>query len=109
MPANMPTHTESAALAVDGVWAYTGTGNFDNLSLRHNRELGLTVVDGPLIRELEERVFLPDPAHHGPAYALAGHQASQRCKQPFLALQRRAQPSGDENRLQQQRRAVRQT
>lgn len=55
-----PGMTHMKALAVDGVWAYTGTGNFDNLSLRHNRELGLTVVNGPLIRELEERVFQPD-------------------------------------------------
>jgi phosphatidylserine/phosphatidylglycerophosphate/cardiolipin synthase-like enzyme len=42
------------------VWAYTGTGNFDNLSLRHNRELGLAVSSGPLIREIEDRVFLSD-------------------------------------------------
>lgn len=55
-----PGMTHVKAVAVDGVWAYTGSGNFDNLSLRHNRELGLAVVAGPLIRELEERVFLPD-------------------------------------------------
>lgn len=55
-----PGMTHVKALAVDGVWAYTGTGNFDNLSLRHNRELGLAVVAGPLIREIEERVFLAD-------------------------------------------------
>jgi cardiolipin synthase A/B len=52
-----PGVTHVKALAVDGVWAYTGTGNFDALSLRHNRELGLAVCDGPVIRELEERVF----------------------------------------------------
>ena len=52
-----PGNTHIKAMAVDGVWAYTGTGNFDNLSLRHNRELGLAVFDGPAIRELEERGF----------------------------------------------------
>lgn len=55
-----PGMTHVKAMAVDGVWAYTGTGNFDNLSLRHNRELGMAVSGGPVIRELEERVFLPD-------------------------------------------------
>lgn len=54
-----PAKTHVKAMTVDGVWAYTGTGNFDNLSLRHNHELGLAVSDGPVIRELEERVFLP--------------------------------------------------
>jgi cardiolipin synthase len=48
------------ATAVDGVWAYLGTGNFDPLSLRHNRELGLAVSHGTLVRELEERLFQPD-------------------------------------------------
>jgi cardiolipin synthase A/B len=55
-----PTKTHVKAMTVDGVWAYTGTGNFDNLSLRHNHELGLAVSDGSVICELEERVFLPD-------------------------------------------------
>jgi cardiolipin synthase len=55
-----PGMTHAKALAVDGVWAYTGTGNFDNLSLRHNRELGLAINDGPIIGELEERLFLAD-------------------------------------------------
>lgn len=55
-----PGMTHVKAMAVDGVWAYTGTGNFDNLSLRHNRELGLAVSSGPVIREIEDRVFLPD-------------------------------------------------
>jgi phosphatidylserine/phosphatidylglycerophosphate/cardiolipin synthase-like enzyme len=55
-----PGKTHVKAVAVDGVWAYTGTGNFDSLSLRRNRELGLAVVDGPLVRELEERLFLAD-------------------------------------------------
>jgi len=52
------THTKAAA--VDGCWAYFGTGNFDALSLRHNRELGLAVGAGPVIGELEEKLFLLD-------------------------------------------------
>jgi cardiolipin synthase len=55
-----PGVTHVKALAVDGVWAYTGTANFDNLSLRHNRELGLAVTAGPAIQEIEEQLFLPD-------------------------------------------------
>ena len=55
-----PGMTHVKAVAVDGVWAYTGTGNFDTLSLRHNREMGLAISAGPVIQELEERVFRPD-------------------------------------------------
>jgi cardiolipin synthase A/B len=55
-----PGMTHVKALAVDGVWAYTGTGNFDNLSLRHNRELGVAVSDGPFIAEFEDRLFHAD-------------------------------------------------
>jgi cardiolipin synthase len=55
-----PGMTHVKALAVDGVWAYTGTGNFDNLSLRHNREAGVAVSDGPFIAEFEERLFDAD-------------------------------------------------
>jgi cardiolipin synthase len=53
-----PMHVK--ALTVDGVWAYLGTGNFDPLSLRHNRELGVAVSHGPLVQELEGRLFLAD-------------------------------------------------
>ena len=35
-----PGMTHVKALAVDGVWAYTGTGNFDTLSLRAARSSG---------------------------------------------------------------------
>ncbi|HEX4589495.1 MAG TPA: phospholipase D-like domain-containing protein, partial [Gemmataceae bacterium] len=52
-----PGVTHVKALAVDGVWAYTGSGNFDNLSLRHNREAGVAVSDGPFLDEFEDRVF----------------------------------------------------
>jgi cardiolipin synthase len=55
-----PGMTHVKATEVDGRWAYLGTGNFDSLSLRHNRELGLAVGAGPLIAELEERLFLAD-------------------------------------------------
>jgi cardiolipin synthase len=55
-----PGMTHVKAVTVDGCWAYVGTGNFDPLSLRHNRELGLSVSGCPLIAELEERLFLPD-------------------------------------------------
>jgi cardiolipin synthase len=55
-----PGMTHVKALAVDGVWAYTGTGNFDTLSLRHNREQGLAISDGPVIQGIEEQLFLPD-------------------------------------------------
>ena len=55
-----PDMTHVKAAAVDGRWAYVGTGNFDPLSFRHNRELGLAIADGPAIAELEERLFRAD-------------------------------------------------
>ncbi len=55
-----PGMTHVKAVTVDGCWAYIGTGNFDPLSLRHNRELGLSVSGCPLIAQLEEGLFLPD-------------------------------------------------
>jgi cardiolipin synthase len=55
-----PGMTHVKAVTVDGCWAYIGTGNFDPLSLRHNRELGLSVSGCPLIAQLEDRLFLPD-------------------------------------------------
>ncbi len=55
-----PSLTHVKAMAVDGRWAYFGTANFDALSLRHNRELGLAVAAGPVITDLEEELFLPD-------------------------------------------------
>src|SRR5262249_31754864 len=45
-------HTKAAA--VDGGGAYTGTGNFDPLSLRQDRELGLAIGEGPLVQRVEE-------------------------------------------------------
>jgi cardiolipin synthase len=55
-----PGMTHVKATAVDGRWAYLGTGNFDALSLRHNRELGLAVGGGPVLDVLEEVLFRPD-------------------------------------------------
>jgi cardiolipin synthase len=55
-----PGATHVKAAAVDGCWAYLGTGNYDALSMRHNRELGLAISAGPLIQELEEKLFAPD-------------------------------------------------
>ncbi len=55
-----PGLTHVKALSVDGLWAYIGTGNFDSLSLRHNREIGLALSHGHVVRSLEERLFLPD-------------------------------------------------
>jgi cardiolipin synthase len=55
-----PGMLHAKSTAVDGVWAYVGTGNFDALSLRRNHELGLAVGAGPVIGELEERLFLED-------------------------------------------------
>ena len=55
-----PGMTHVKATTVDGLWAYLGTGNFDALSLRHNRELGLAVAAGPVVAALEERLFEPD-------------------------------------------------
>jgi phosphatidylserine/phosphatidylglycerophosphate/cardiolipin synthase-like enzyme len=55
-----PIMTHLKAAVVDGCWAYVGTGNFDALSLRHNRELGFAIGAGPVIQELEARVFACD-------------------------------------------------
>jgi cardiolipin synthase len=75
-----PGMSHVKAVAVDGTWAYTGTGNFDTLSFRRNHELGLAVVGGPVLAELEERLFRPAfrpewevtaPPDVGPAERLA--------------------------------------
>lgn len=57
-----PAMTHVKALSVDGRLAYIGTGNFDELSLRNNREVSLTVRGPALIRELDENLFLRDMA-----------------------------------------------
>ena len=55
-----PGLMHAKVLAVDGVWAYTGTGNFDNLSLRHNRELGIVISEGRSSPRSNRRLFLAD-------------------------------------------------
>ena len=54
-----PAMTHVKAMSVDGAWAYVGTGNFDELSLRNNREVGLT-VRGPMVGEIDRGLFLRD-------------------------------------------------
>ncbi len=53
-------NTHLKALTVDGAWAYTGTGNFDPLSLRRDYEVGVALSDGSIIRQIEEEVLEPD-------------------------------------------------
>jgi cardiolipin synthase len=55
-----PDMTHVKALSVDGAWCYLGTGNFDELSLRNNREVGLAVSGSAVTRALDESIFLPD-------------------------------------------------
>ena len=54
--------THVKALSVDGRLLYMGTGNFDELSLRNNREVSLTVRAPELIREIDQNLFLKDIA-----------------------------------------------
>ena len=55
-----PGRTHMKAISIDGCWAYLGTGNFDALSLHRNRELGLAIGSGPVLEEIDERVFRCD-------------------------------------------------
>lgn len=55
-----PGTVHAKMATVDGNWAYLGTGNFDWLSLRHTRELGLAIAAGPIVKEIEDRLFQPD-------------------------------------------------
>ena len=55
-----PGATHVKAACADTRWAYLGTGNFDNLSLRRNNEVGVSISSGPLIEEVEQTLFLPD-------------------------------------------------
>ncbi|MBY0515036.1 MAG: phosphatidylserine/phosphatidylglycerophosphate/cardiolipin synthase family protein [Gemmataceae bacterium] len=55
-----PAMTHVKALSVDGVWAYTGTGNFDALSLRQNREVGVVISGGPALAALDAQLFHAD-------------------------------------------------
>jgi cardiolipin synthase len=55
-----PGMTHVKAMSADGVWSYIGTGNFDELSLRNNSEVGLSVLSPDLTRMLEDVLFRPD-------------------------------------------------
>ena len=57
-----PGMTHVKAMTVDGVWAYLGTGNFDELSLRNNREVGLSVISPAIVSTLDQTLFLADMA-----------------------------------------------
>ncbi|MFO0907209.1 MAG: phospholipase D-like domain-containing protein [Isosphaeraceae bacterium] len=52
-----PGMTHRKVMSVDGVWAYLGTGNFDELSLRNNREAGVTVLSASLVGGLDRQVL----------------------------------------------------
>jgi cardiolipin synthase len=55
-----PAMTHVKAMTIDGVWAYIGTGNFDELSLRNNREIGISIRGAGVVREIEQTLFLAD-------------------------------------------------
>jgi cardiolipin synthase A/B len=57
-----PAMTHVKAMSADGVWAYLGTGNFDELSLRNNREFSLSVTSPEVAGQLDRSIFLPDMA-----------------------------------------------
>ncbi len=65
-----PAMTHVKAMSVDGRWAYIGTGNFDDLSLRNNREVSLTVHGPELIGRIDEGLFLRDMAVSEELHAL---------------------------------------
>jgi cardiolipin synthase len=65
-----PAMTHVKAMSVDGTLAYIGTGNFDELSLRNNREVALTVRGPELIRQIDEGLFLRDIAASEELHAL---------------------------------------
>lgn len=57
-----PAMTHVKAMSADGVWSYIGTGNFDELSLRNNREVGLAVSSPSVTSELDQTLFERDVA-----------------------------------------------
>lgn len=65
-----PAMTHVKAMSIDGTMVYMGTGNYDDLSLRNNRELSLTVRGPELVRQIEEGLFLHDMAVSEELHAL---------------------------------------
>lgn len=57
-----PIMTHVKAMSVDSTWAYLGTGNFDELSLRNNREIGLAISSPAVVGKLDGELFRPDLA-----------------------------------------------
>jgi len=54
-----PKMTHMKVMLCDG-WGSVGSANLDTLSMRINRELNLSFADSTAVRELEQKVFLPD-------------------------------------------------
>ena len=54
-----PGMTHLKTMCVDHQWSYIGSGNFDDLSLRNNRELGLVIFGREFAHELENTVLRP--------------------------------------------------
>ena len=65
-----PAMTHVKAMSVNGDWLYMGTGNFDELSLRNNREVSLTVRGPEIIRQIEANLFRRDMAISEELHAL---------------------------------------
>ena len=56
-----PGMTHVKAAIFDG-WACVGSANFDKLSLQVNREVNLATSHKPVVKDLLERLFIPDLA-----------------------------------------------
>jgi cardiolipin synthase len=65
-----PAMTHVKAMVVDGTMVYMGTGNYDDLSLRNNRELSMTVRGPEIVQQIEEGLFLRDMAVSEELHAL---------------------------------------
>jgi phosphatidylserine/phosphatidylglycerophosphate/cardiolipin synthase-like enzyme len=65
-----PAMTHVKAMSVDGDWVYAGTGNFDALSMRNNREVSLTIRGPEIARDIETNLFLHDMAISEELHAL---------------------------------------
>jgi cardiolipin synthase len=58
------SHTKAAS--IDGVWATVGSCNGDNLSLRVNREMNVTMADPAVVARLDRELFAQDQASSHP-------------------------------------------
>lgn len=80
-----PGMTHVKAMSIDGVWAYIGTANFDELSLRNNREVGLSLSTPALVSQLDASLFQHDLALSQELTALLP-PPKQRLKLELLSL-----------------------